>query len=223
MNLTVLAITADFILERATITWSEVLFGIDNRLLAPDAAVDLARARLSAQKAVSPEVVELAAMTRGEPTRDVVHKLAESEGPRDFALIRGKWLYLTLAWVFEHRHAYADPLQKVEAVYADFERPPEIESFVRHTAMAWPGLETKEANEQRLYDRWSEYLRMHRFATDLCGNEALAFVGKLRELGSDGERWETEYVDDSSGEIWVLYYPESGYHGGGFPRVRKKA
>ena len=35
--------------------------------------------------------------------------------------------------------------------------------------------------------------------------------------------WETEYEDPKTGAIWVMDYPHSEYHGGGSPRLRKRA
>jgi hypothetical protein len=65
---------------------------------------------------------------------------------------------LVLAWIYEHRGAFLDPLQTVEEVYADFGYPERIAGFVRYMPMDGPDLGSREANEQRLMERWKEYL-----------------------------------------------------------------
>jgi hypothetical protein len=64
------------------------------------------------------------------------------------------WLYLALAWVYENRNDYSDPLSIVEQLYADFEYPNEIEGFVRFMP---PG-EGQLTGEAAVYERWRAYL-----------------------------------------------------------------
>jgi hypothetical protein len=57
---------------------------------------------------------------------------------------------------------------------------------------------------------------------ELHGAIALEFVEKhLREISNDSTNWKTEYVDDATGEHWVMDYPQGGQQGGGIPRLRK--
>ncbi|MCH7480809.1 MAG: hypothetical protein IIC79_05390 [Chloroflexi bacterium] len=44
----------------------------------------------------------------------------------------------------------------------------------------------------------------------------------LQELNSDPISWETEFVCLKTGVLWIMDYPNSGRHGGGPPRLRKK-
>jgi hypothetical protein len=58
--------------------------------------------------------------------------------------------------------------------------------------------------------------------TELRGAEAVNFAGAhLRKVRSNPDTWEVEYVDDSTGEHWLMDYPHSEQHGGGSPRLRK--
>jgi hypothetical protein len=58
--------------------------------------------------------------------------------------------------------------------------------------------------------------------TELHGEAAVKFAtDRLRKVSSNPDTWEVEYVDDSTGERWLMDYPESEYHGGGSPRLRK--
>jgi hypothetical protein len=53
----------------------------------------------------------------------------------------------------------------------------------------------------------------------LRGAEALEYAKHLRKAGVDAERWEIEYIDEGTGDRWLLDYPESERHGGGSPRL----
>jgi hypothetical protein len=158
VDLIKLSITPDFIRERTHLTWREALFGIDNELLSPGAGADFAAAQLAVQDDPAPALVELASLGRGEPTRDLVEQLAAAEPQQDPDIIRSKWLYLALAWIFEHKDNYPDPLRTVEEVYADFSYPDAVASFVRYMPMDELDLGSREANERRLYEKWKRYL-----------------------------------------------------------------
>lgn len=54
------------------------------------------------------------------------------------------------------------------------------------------------------------------------GAEALSQAQKLIKIRTDPDKWETEYRNDVTGEVWILDYPDSGQQGGGSPRLRKK-
>jgi len=58
---------------------------------------------------------------------------------------------------------------------------------------------------------------------ELHGAEAVRFAAeRLRRLRSNADTWETEYVDDATGELWVMDYPHGELQGGGSPRLRKQ-
>lgn len=57
---------------------------------------------------------------------------------------------------------------------------------------------------------------------EYIGADALSRAQKLIKVKTDPDKWETEYRDEATGEIWVLDYPHSEQHGGGSPRLRKK-
>jgi Immunity protein 27 len=56
----------------------------------------------------------------------------------------------------------------------------------------------------------------------LEGEAAIRYAEtKLKKVRSDPEKWEVEYVDEATGEKWLLDYPNSEEHGGGVPRLRR--
>lgn len=57
---------------------------------------------------------------------------------------------------------------------------------------------------------------------EYIGAEAIDFAEKhLKKIKSNPDTWETEYICEETGDIWLLDYPNSEQHGGGSPRLRK--
>jgi hypothetical protein len=180
MELVRLHIPHQFIQDRVPMTWRDVLFGLEQKLLDPGAPVDFALEQLAREKEPAPEVVELAGTSKQEQSRSLVESLSRreqdegAEGTRRKWLYlvlawipegtRRKWLYLVLAWILEHRDELHDPLGAVEKVYADFGYPAEIASFVRYIPSNAPDLGSRERNEARLFARWLAYLEEGRAA-----------------------------------------------------------
>ncbi|HEZ8210006.1 TPA: DUF2247 family protein, partial [Neisseria gonorrhoeae] len=71
------------------------------------------------------------------------------------------WLYILLNDVFHRKEEFYGPLGEVEKIYADFDYPEEIESFVRYMPPKdgyIPSAHTYEENIARLYSHWEHYL-----------------------------------------------------------------
>ncbi|WP_157121542.1 DUF2247 family protein [Nocardia miyunensis] len=71
---------------------------------------------------------------------------------------QGVWIFLTLAYVGAHPSKFDSILRAVEMLYADFDYPPKMESFVPFMpppAGATPGVAGIE-------QRWDEYLQQER-------------------------------------------------------------
>lgn len=145
MDLVKVNISPAFVRQRTVLTARELLYGLANGLVDSDAAADLDGA--------GRPVVRIE-----EVIRFRVEALADAERAQDEEAIQGKWLYLVLAWIFEHRESSADPLGTVEEVYADFGHPDAIVGFVRYMPSTEPDLGSREANEHRLYEKWKAYL-----------------------------------------------------------------
>ena len=153
MDLIQLKIPWQFIRERCSLGWRQLKYGLDNELI--DSAVTVERAidLLGEQADTDPGVIELAALRPGQCGQSILAELADAEPPLDVAEVQDTWLYLVLAWVYEHRSEFSDPLQTVEMVYADFGCPQSIEGFVRYMPSEGPNVGRLE-NEKRLMERW---------------------------------------------------------------------
>lgn len=57
---------------------------------------------------------------------------------------------------------------------------------------------------------------------ELEGNEALDYINShLLQIKSDGKNWQITFECPFTGIQWLKDYPNSEYHGGGSPRLRK--
>lgn len=147
-----------FARQRVRLGWRDVRFGLVNELLAPEGPVELAIDQVGELAEPPAVLLELAGAGKGELTLELVEQLADSEPQRAEHEIRDRWLYLVLAWIYEHRDDDPDPLQRVEEVYADFGYPEQIGKFVRYMPMDGSDLGSREANERRLFERWKRYV-----------------------------------------------------------------
>lgn len=137
-------------------SWQDVQFGLKNQLMDPNAVSELADEHLESVDP-RPEVIELAIAEPGESVVEEVDTLARREEPTPEATFH-RWLYLVLAWLYDHRAELADPLQDVELVYADFDYPEELAAFVRYMPTNEPDLGDRAANEARMLGHWEHYL-----------------------------------------------------------------
>ena len=59
--------------------------------------------------------------------------------------------------------------------------------------------------------------------SEIRGAEAVRYASAhLREVRADPDKWEVEYVDDTTGERWLMDYPQGHRQGGGSPRLRRQ-
>ena len=96
---------------------------------------------LSADLAQVPELIEAVA---ADVPSDDVEAAAET------------WLFLALAWLFEHRGDFLEPLEVIEELNADFGYPDEISGLVRFMPPP-PGAGT---GHRAIEQRWAEYLKV---------------------------------------------------------------
>ena len=83
--------------------------------------------------------------------------LARSSG-KEREIMERSWLVFSVSLAYILRKDLLDPLQTVEEVYADFDYPEQIASFVRYMPMQGPDLGSRLANERRLFERWRSWV-----------------------------------------------------------------
>lgn len=147
-----------FVAGLLDLSWRDIDYGLERQLISPKVAIELAADRLGRNASVTPEEIALAALPDDAPVIGVVKRLASTEPPCSVDEMKSRWLYIALRWLFENRTRVGDPLSLVDEMYADFEYPEEIASFVRYMPMVGPDLGSREKNEARLYEYWKAYL-----------------------------------------------------------------
>jgi len=157
-----LKIPYSFVHKHLVITWREALWGYDHQIFGWIDILDLAIERVRSDSNNQLEI-ELASLTKTDTQRigELLRELALFSPDENNILIVKKWLYLTLAWLFENKESFDDPLSEVEIIYSNFDYPREIESFIRYMPVTDdydPSLHTKNENENRLFENWKRYL-----------------------------------------------------------------
>jgi hypothetical protein len=72
-----------------------------------------------------------------------------------------RWLVALLADLYAKRDVVADPLGEVEKIYADFDYPESVESFIRYMPASGgydPAAHSHEQNVARLFENWKAFL-----------------------------------------------------------------
>jgi hypothetical protein len=141
-------IPAEFLAGRVVLTPAELRYGFTHGWLGSAEVVQVALAGYGSAEDAA--YTELALLLSDQFDR--VPELAEllPTAPNASRV----WLYLALAWVYEHRTDFPDPLGVVEMLYDDFDYPEEIEGFVRFM----PARESEPTGIPALYERWERYL-----------------------------------------------------------------
>ena len=151
-----------FIRERALLSWQDALWGYERQLIGWSDIVAIAEDRLLLGSEDSMEI-ELACLEKSEAQQvgELLRALASNEPDDVGSTSDTKWLFLILAWLFDNRDAVSDPLGEVERIYADFDYPTEIESFVSYMPVTDgydPSQHSIEENKVRLFSKWEQYL-----------------------------------------------------------------
>ena len=122
-----------FARKHLDLSWGDLFWGYEHGLIGWPGVVDHAMDRVAAGSN-EPAEIELASLTKSDAWRvgELLGELVSTLSDEQQMRAERKWLYLILAWLFENRFAFSDPLGQVEVIYADFDYPHEVEGFVRY-------------------------------------------------------------------------------------------
>ncbi|MDP7774142.1 DUF2247 family protein [Acinetobacter nosocomialis] len=154
-------IPADFINEKVTLSWCDIKWGYENNLITCELPIKKAENIVLTEIYTKAEL-KLSSFIPSE-SDDIFPFLNElcSETNED-SMIREKWLYILLSWLWINRESFEDPLDEVESIYTDFDYPTEIESFIKYippTDGYDPSLYSYAENINRLMKNWEIYLQ----------------------------------------------------------------
>lgn len=138
-----------FVLNHTLPYWSEVLFGVEHGFLDAGDAIRFAESVLGEGDDVTLDVARLAIRRPGESglILEILKQLSSLDVQRAESM--RVWCFLSLLWVYENQAEVEDPLEEVECIYADFDYPPRVASFVRYMPSEQPG---------DLHAKWKAYL-----------------------------------------------------------------
>ncbi|HEU0131101.1 MAG TPA: DUF2247 family protein [Mycobacteriales bacterium] len=167
--MTLFELPAAFIIdEDIPLDAQDLAYGLHKGFLKQATAIDIAVNEVN-RGASDPVLRELAGLLREEKERvsDLLMPRGEPHPADNLAKSSRKWLYLQLKAAYSMQERLSDPLGVIEQLYADFDYPPTIASFVRYMPLA-PG---QEAGEAGLGKRWVEFLdREHASLTRRADN-----------------------------------------------------
>jgi hypothetical protein len=157
-------IPLSFIKGLTHLSWAEAAWGYHNQYVGWSDVVDMACDCLAENEDES-IVVELAGLSKSEASEagQLLDKLAAKAIDGDEKARKAKWLYLSLAWLFENRASSPDPLEAVEELYSDFDYPEDVAQFVRYMPVTDgydPSAHSNEENHSRLLSKWRSYLEV---------------------------------------------------------------
>lgn len=148
--------TYEFASKIVCFNWREVLTAIERQFVSRQFAIDFAMAKLAVLDEYPDALVDLASLNKNDDIHPFIDNLAVlDEAPND---AEEKLLYFVLAWLYETKDSYDDPLSIVEEVYADFDYPEHISGFIKYMPSDEPDLGSVEKNCARLVEMWNHFL-----------------------------------------------------------------
>ncbi len=157
----------EFTLNRTNLTWQEVRYGHARKWLGWKDVANVAIKKIQRKAEIGQVEIELSELTKETAWRvsELLDRIASSETPEAESDIRRKWLFIVLNWLYENQSSYEDPLREVEVVYAEFDYPEEMKSFVRFLPPSdgyRPQDHSKEENVARIFDLWRRFIEQNR-------------------------------------------------------------
>ena len=153
----------NWIVSNATITWMDMVWAYENKILGVQMLRSFAEHSLKEEYSDLIDRIVKMPMEFSENVGSIAKEIANNEGNSDYELIKRKWMYILLKYFYEKRNDLRDPLSYVEQIYADFDYPEEIESFVRYMPPKTADADSHFVvrGEGRLYLFWSDYIRSY--------------------------------------------------------------
>ncbi len=136
------------------LTWREVLEAIDRHMLSSSFAQEKALAELTDES--DQALVTLAFSNVNDSVTKELELLAKMDSSSPNI---DKLLFLLLSYLRRAETGAKQLLDILEEVYADFNYPRHMASFIRYMPIEGPDLGSKEGNESRLIANLDDYLK----------------------------------------------------------------
>ncbi|UOO81473.1 DUF2247 family protein [Uruburuella testudinis] len=142
------------------LNWSDILWGYEHNYLGWIDVIDISKYFLATQETQKDFLIlELSQIDKSSiyKIKPILESLVETKNTYD----TDKWLFMILQNLFINRNEVLDPLGVVENIYADFDYPEEIESFVRYMPRSYECKPSQLTNDEitlQIYKNWERYL-----------------------------------------------------------------
>ncbi len=152
----------NFIDKNIYLSWCDVKWGYENNFITSEVPIKKAENNVLTGSYTNSEL-ELSFIISSEANHvaPLLKELCSESEQKDELIIKGKWLFIVLSWLWHNRDKFEDPLAEVEIIYADFDYPSEIESFIKYMPPSDgydPSIHSQVENVNHLMDKWKSYL-----------------------------------------------------------------
>lgn len=106
----------DRALKNTSFSFRELKYAVDKGFLPSEVVITHAVTLLSEKTSESDTLFQLAALYADESIQHYIDKLAKAEPSQQIEVIKEKWLYVVLDWLFAEKDHYPDPLGIVEEI-----------------------------------------------------------------------------------------------------------
>lgn len=156
-------IPSEFIDKKVNLSWCDIKWGYENNLIGSETVIKKAENIVLTENYTKAEL-ELSFLIPSESNNVVpfFNELCPETNEDEDSIIREKWLYILLSWLWNNRESFEDPLSEVESIYADFDYPAEMDSFIKYMPPADgynPSIHSHTENINRLMSNWEKYLQ----------------------------------------------------------------
>ncbi|MFI8718219.1 DUF2247 family protein [Stenotrophomonas sp. NPDC077464] len=154
--------TYDCIRRYGPWSWGELAWAMERNLIDINVLKDYAEER--EDQAGDPDIEDLLRQLDGADSYEqavLAKQLVRLVEGVDEEAVARKWLVAMLGNLYEKRDTLADPLGEVERIYADFDYPECMESFVRYMPPAdgyVPESHSHDQNIARLFTNWQAFV-----------------------------------------------------------------
>ncbi|EAF2801660.1 DUF2247 family protein [Listeria monocytogenes] len=157
MNTLKIKIPLNFLLISIKVTWDDIIFGVENKFLDSLSVSEYVVYLMEkGDQDLQDEIINLAWGNKNDVDDYVYNYLLKNNVNTD--TVKDKYLYVLLKLVWENKSNYADPLEVIEYIYADFDDPSEIEHLVRYMPMKHKNMGSIELNVAEMYKDWEAFL-----------------------------------------------------------------
>ena len=113
-------------------SWQELIWGQRNHIIRNRDIIEYAKYMLEEDIKGFSDVLELSIANEDEDITSLLVKLADldEEGPDE--AIKEKWQYAILLDLYNNQDEYDNVYENVEKIYADFDYPANMASFIRY-------------------------------------------------------------------------------------------